>query len=693
MNNKEPMLEMFIFETFEMIEQLQQLMIDSERIKKLEIDSVNEIFRIMHTIKGSSGMMMFDNIANISHTIEDLFYFIRESKPEKIDYSILTDLILEGSDLIKAETEKINNDKEADGNFTIYIQKSNEFLSILKIANEISEDSEKNQDDITKRIENKEPQKYYLSNDKTNTNINLFSATLFFEEVCEMENIRCFSVSHKLKEIAEVEYFYPEDIIENNDSCEIIKEQGFKIFFRTNYGIEDIRESIMETVFLSKVDINQFDNEKEFSENFKKKDENPTEVIINNVNDNEKIISKTTQKQSLISVDVKKLDMLMDLVGELVISEAMVTKNSEISGLQLDSFNKAARQHRKRLSDLQDVVMSIRMVSLAPTLNKMNRLVRDMCKKLNKEAELDIIGQDTEVDKNIIEHIGDPLMHIIRNSMDHGIETREERVANGKSSRGKITIEAKNTGGEVWIIIKDDGKGLNKDKILKKAKDHGLINERETELSDKEIYSMIFLPGFSTNENVTEFSGRGVGMDVVIKDIEKIRGTVTVDSIEGKETTTSIKIPLTLAIIDGMTIKVGKSAFTIPVTSIRQSFIIKKTDIIKDLDNKEMILIRGKGYSILRLHELYNIKTDVVNIEDGIVIMVEDQGKTKCIFADALIGEQQVVIKALPDYIKKVNGVSGCSLLGDATISLILDISEIVNANIDLSGAPWGYKN
>ena len=518
-----------------------------------------------------------------------------------------------------------------------------------------------------------------MSNDKTNTNINLFCAILFFEEVCEMENIRCFTVIHKLKEIAEVSYFYPEDIIENNDSCEIIKQQGFKIFFKTNYCIEEIREVLMETVFLSKVDIEQFDNENEFNKNIKKKDEDTAEVIINNVNDNEKVISKTTHKQSLISVDVKKLDMLMDLVGELVISEAMVTKNSEISGLQLDSFNKAARQHRKRLSDLQDVVMSIRMVSLAPTLNKMNRLVRDMCKKLNKDAELEIIGQDTEVDKNIIEHIGDPLMHIIRNSMDHGIETHEERIDNGKLPKGKIIIEAKNTGGEVWIIIKDDGKGLNKDKILKKAKDHGLIKGKESELTDKEIYSMIFLPGFSTNENVTEFSGRGVGMDVVTKEIEKIRGTVTVDSVEGKETTTSIKIPLTLAIIDGMTIKVGKSAFTIPVTAIRQSFIIKKEDVIKDLDNKEMILIRGECYSILRLHEFYNIKTDVVNIEEGIVIMVEDQGKARCIFADALIGEQQVVIKALPEYIKKVKGVSGCSLLGDATISLILDVSEIVN--------------
>ena len=212
-------------------------------------------------------------------------------------------------------------------------------------------------------IEKNEEQKYYLSNDKSDRNINLFCATLFFEEECEMENIRCFTVIHKLKEIAEVLYFDPEDIIENNDTCEIIKQKGFKIFFKTTSCIEEVREFLMETVFLSKVDIKQFDNENEFNKKIKKKDEKSEEIIINNIKDNEKEIPKTTNKQSLISVDVNKLDMLMDLVGELVISEAMVTKNSEISGLQLDSFNKAARQHRKRLSDLQDVVMSIRMVS------------------------------------------------------------------------------------------------------------------------------------------------------------------------------------------------------------------------------------------------------------------------------------------------------------------------------------------
>ncbi|GAA0076501.1 chemotaxis protein CheA [Clostridium sp. CTA-5] len=682
MNRKEPMLEVFIFETFDMIEQLEQLIIDSEKHKKLKSDAINEIFRIMHTIKGSSGMMMLDNISHISHSIEELFYFIREFNPEHIDYSELTNLVLEGSDLIKTEIEKINNYQETDFDFNLFINKVNKFLEVLRLENTDSNNLDNKMIDES-IIEKEENQKYYLNNKKDTDKFNFFYAILFFEDICQMENLRCFGVIHELKKIAEILYFDPKDINENNETCETIRSEGFKIFFKTTSSMEETREFFMKTIFLSTVDIKEFETENKFYQEVKQVDNEKTEIInndvTNNVKINENVKTKSVYKQNLISVDVNKLDVLMDLVGELVISEAMVTKNPEISGLQLDSFNKAARQHRKRILDLQDVVMSIRMVPLALTLNKMTRLVRDMSQKLNKETELEIIGQETEVDKNIIEHIADPLMHIIRNSMDHGIESPEERIACGKQAKGKITIEAKNTGGEVFINIKDDGRGLNKDKILKKAQKNGLLKNIETDMTDKEIYSMIFLPGFSTNENVTEFSGRGVGMDVVVKEIEKIRGTVTVDSIEGKGIITSIKIPLTLAIIDGMTMKVGSSAFTIPVKSIRQSFIIKKEDLIKDINNKEMIIIRGECYSILRLHELYNIKTDVVNIEDGIVIMIEDQGKTRCIFVDSLIGQQQVVIKPLPDYIKRVQGISGCSLLGDATISLILDISKVIN--------------
>lgn len=680
MSTREPMLDMFVFETTEMIEQLQQLMMEGEKTKEIGQNAINEIFRIMHTIKGSSGMMMFDNISHLAHSIEDMFYFIRENKIEKMDFTSLADLVLEGGDLIREETEWIDEGNEADTDFTYFIEKVQTYLRELKQENGFEEKAEE------KPAAPAIAAKYYVANDKTEIKSNYYGVTVFFEQNCEMENIRSFTIIHKLKEITEIVSHEPEDILDAETATEIIRKQGFKIYFKTSKSKEDINEFFQETIFLDRIEMEEFQDEKSLMEQLKGKEpegedslEETAEHAEIHGDINGKKESKGNHKVSLISVDVGKLDKLMDLVGELVISESMVTNNERLQGVMEDGLDKAIRQHRKRISDLQDVVMSIRMVSLSPTLNKMHRIVRDMCKKLDKRVELKILGENTEVDKNIIEHIGDPLMHIIRNSMDHGIENENERRAAGKDPVGQITIEARNMGGDVLINVVDDGKGLNKEKILQKAVENGVVKGDGADLSDKEIYATIFNPGLSTKDNVTEFSGRGVGMDVVVKEIEKVRGTVSVDSKEGNGTTVSIKIPLTIAILDGMIVRVGESVFTIPVTSIKQSIIVKQDEVFKDLDNKEMITIRGECFSILRLNELYRIKTECTEIEEGILIMVEDDGKAICIFADELLGEQQVVIKALPEYINKVRGTSGCTLLGNGCISLILDVSQLVN--------------
>ena len=308
----------------------------------------------------------------------------------------------------------------------------------------------------------------------------------------------------------------------------------------------------------------------------------------------------------------------------------------------------------------------------------MNRIVRDMSKKLNRKVHLEIIGEETEVDKNIIEHISDPIMHLIRNAVDHGIEPEAERLAMGKSEHGNITLEAKNSGGDVLIIVKDDGRGLNREKIIEKARANGLLTGSVDELSNREVFSFIFLPGFSTKENVSEFSGRGVGMDVVTKNIEKIGGTVSVDSVPSQGTTITIKVPLTLAIIAGMNIRVGKSIYTIPTIAIRECFRPGENDVFSDPDGREMIMIRGQCYPILRLHSFFKVKTDVVHMHQGIIIVVENNNESVCLFADELLGEQQVVVKALPNYIRKVQGLAGCTLLGNGTISLILDVAQFM---------------
>jgi two-component system chemotaxis sensor kinase CheA len=368
-------------------------------------------------------------------------------------------------------------------------------------------------------------------------------------------------------------------------------------------------------------------------------------------------------------------------MGELVISQAMVIQNPELEKLVLDSFNKASRQLQKVTNEMQDAIMSIRMVPLAITFQKMHRIVRDMGKKLGKEVNLEIIGEETEVDKNIIEHLSDPLIHLIRNAMDHGIEPTEERVNKGKSPIGKITLEAKNEGGYVWIIIRDDGKGLDKENILQKAKQQGLLKETENELTDREIYSYIFTAGFSTKQEATEFSGRGVGMDVVHKNIEEIGGTVQVNSLLGIGTTISIKIPLTLAIIDGMTVRVGKSIFVIPITAIKESFKVQESTVIRDeTNNSEMIMFRGNCCSVVRLHEFFKVQPDTADLEEGIIVAVENESRVMCLFADEILGAQQVVVKAIPKYVKKVRGISGCTVMGDGKVSLIIDVSGLFNS-------------
>ena len=710
--SNEPMLEMYIFETSQNIDQLEEAILASEQSNCFSEDAINGIFRIMHTIKGSSAMMLFNEIATLAHSVEDVFFYLREQKPENIDCSTLSDLIFESIDFMKVELEKIKNSDKVDGDASILIGNIKEFLEYLKHMNPNLEEVEK--------PPSKNKQQYYISSDKTvaitkdavhSQAQNSFKATIFFKEGCEMENIRAYTVVHNLKEFTNEITHYPEDIIESDDSIQLIREQGFTVYVKADKSYDEMHEFFMQTIFLKELNLLEISNDSVTDTDNRQgnaqtidleasnidKDNlhaksvpleadrvSVTDSTANSTKDNAKSQKQQikSEQSSIISVNVGKLDQLMDLVGEMVIAEAMVTQNPDLQGLDLDNFHKAARQLDKIMTELQDVVMSIRMVPLSTTFQKMHRVVRDMCKKLEKDVRLKLVGEETEVDKNIIDRISDPLMHLIRNSLDHGIETITEREAKGKSPTGTITIEAKNIGSDVLIIVKDDGNGLNKDKLLKRAQEHNLLTKPVQQMTDREIYNLILLPGFSTKEKVSEFSGRGVGMDVVTKNIEAVGGTVSIDSEQGLGSTFTMKIPLTLAIIDGMNITVGKSCYTIPITSIKESFRPKGTDIIKDPNGREMIMVRGQCYPILRLHRQYDVATNITDLTEGILIMVEQDDKSMCVFADQLVGQQQVVVKALPNYIKntkKIGGLAGCTVLGDGSISLILDIGSLIN--------------
>lgn len=390
---------------------------------------------------------------------------------------------------------------------------------------------------------------------------------------------------------------------------------------------------------------------------------------------------KTAQRQS-IRVDIEKLEMLLDLVGELVIAEAMVAQNpdlKELLNVSLDRFEKSASHLNKITRDLQDIATSIRMIPLSATFRRMIRLVRDLAHKTGKKVDLEIIGEEIEVDKTVIEKISDPLVHIIRNSIDHGIATPESRKELGKPETGHLLLEAKYVGGEVWISVKDDGQGLNRKKILERAIEKGLVEGDGLDIPDAQIWQLIFHPGFSTAEKITAVSGRGVGMDVVKRNVENIRGKVDIVCVPGEGTEVILRIPLTLAIIDGMLIRVGRSLYIIPIIAIRETIKAKYKDITTMMDGQEIINIRSNLYPIVRLHEFYGIEPSSTELTEGILMIVENAGRRFCLFLDELIGQQQIVIKGLSEYIGQVKAISGCTILGDGKVCLIIDIATLAD--------------
>ncbi|MEL7659865.1 MAG: chemotaxis protein CheA [Acetobacterium wieringae] len=695
----EPMVEVYIFETIQNLEQLEQVIICSEKNGGFTPDDVSEIFRFMHTIKGSSAMMLFDNIEKVAHAMEDVFYYIREQKPSGLDFSAVSDLVLSCVDFIKAEIEKITNRYDADGDPAFLIESLKVFLDELRqIFGE---------EDSQNRSQQKKQQYYIPQEKKTEPTAaspnqdsdgkaagSCYQVIIQYEDDCTMENIRAYTLVFGLAELAEEVYYLPADIAENPDTAAYIRENGFEIYFRTELGYEEIKSHFENIIYLEQLLFREIEDER--LDLFRQPQEPtaPPESFV--LPEPAKPVSSTAASedipkssggatQKMISVNVDKLDNMMNLVGELMITESMVTQCPEVEMIQSENFHKAAIELHKITVELQDMVMSIRMVPLSTTFVKMNRIVRDMCKKLSREVVLDLFGEETEVDKNIIEHISDPLMHIIRNAIDHGIESEQERLAKGKEKAGRIILEAKNVGSDVLIVIKDDGRGLDKERILKKARENDLLTKPEAEMSDREIFKLILLPGFSTKESITEFSGRGVGMDVVTKNLEEVGGTVLVDSEIDRGTTITLKIPLTLAIVEGMNIRVGKSRYTIPITTISESFRPNQKDCMMDPDNNEMVMVRGQCFPILRLHKHYQIKNAETDLTKGILIMVEQDEKVICVFADELLGQQQVVVKALPNYVntmKKVLGLAGCTLLPDGSISLIMDISGLTGLRV-----------
>lgn len=802
------MADAYVFETTSLLEQLDQILMKTENESSFGEEEINEIFRIMHTIKGSSAMMGLENMSKIAHAVEDMFFIIREDHPVISSMETLYDIVFNASDLMKAEIELLADDEYTPTDFTDQINRIEAFAAEIKAEEGKAPAAAAGQAAAApapaaagQAAPAKTAEAAPAAPAPTGTSV-LTTVKVFFEDDCKMENLRALLVINRISESCSQLEYIPSDIENNGDTAQMIIKDGFLVKFRPGEGAstDSIMETIRTTANVKNCELIERGSEAaasvgdsvttvrvHFDDDCKMENLRAL-LVVNNIRDvcdsvtfepadiednaetSKAIVedgfvvhfksnkpqmvfqviegtpcvksyvveeapapaapeqpaaaqaaaapaqaaapaapkpaaakpaakaapkdqpagnapaaaaAKGGVKQSLISVNLNKLDTLLDLVGEIVITEAMVTSNPDLKGLRLDNFQKSARQLRKLNGELQDAVMAIRMVPISGAFNKMTRIVRDMKVKLGKDVELIFEGEETEVDKSIIDQLNDPLMHMVRNSMDHGIEENvEDRIAAGKSPKGKITLSAYNASGEVVIVVADDGQGINPEKVLAKAERNGILTRPANEYSEKEILNMIMLPGFSTNEQVTEYSGRGVGMDVVKKNIEKIGGTVSVDSKWGQGSSFVIKIPLSLSIVDGMEISVGSSIFTIPINSIRESFKVTPNQLVKDTTGREMIMIRGECFPLIRLYQLYDLQPKTEDIFEGIVILVETDGKCACIFADELIGEQQVVLKPYPPLFNNYNikqyGMSGCSILGDGSITIILDVSKII---------------
>lgn len=390
--------------------------------------------------------------------------------------------------------------------------------------------------------------------------------------------------------------------------------------------------------------------------------------------------TKTPAKRQDIRVELGKLDSLINLIGELVIAENMLIHNPDLKGLELENFNKAGQHMSKLVRELQEMAMTIRMIPVSGLFRRMIRLVHDISVKAGKKVDLELIGEETEIDKTVIETITDPLVHLLRNSLDHGLEPPDERLAAGKDETGTVRLTARHEEGEVWVTIEDDGRGLNKEKILEKAISKGLVEGDGSDLTDRQIHNMIFAPGFSTAEKITDISGRGVGMDVVKKNLEKIKGKIDVVSTPGEGSKITLRIPLTLAIIDGMIVRVGTSTCIVPTLSMLEAFRPEMEQITITPDGDELAKFRGNFLPIVRLHDILGKEADSHELANGILIVLEYQETRFCLFIDEILGQQQTVIKGLSTFIGNVPGVSGCTILGDGGVCLILDVGTLVDS-------------
>ena len=715
MFDSDEFISIFLSEANEIVEGLENDLVLLEDNKSDE-DLLNKIFRSAHTLKSSAGTVGFTTMSELNHVAENLLEKVRSGKLD-VTPTMIT-VLLEFLDTVKIMLQNIIDGKgEADGVNNIESLKAK--IKAIADGNEIDASVQapttssaaptvkKETPTSTQAQAIEEPEK----KEESSSGSNVFHISMSFKATIFDNGIDPLMFLNDLRDIGTISNLKIDSsnvptisALEDPYTC----YTQFSLDISTNSTLEQV-----QNIFLFVIDDNDINiSDAKVSVQKEDKIESQTETQVAEETKEEKTIEETksqeetkeeikteqakpqtsaaksqasssvkVQAPSTVRVDTRKLDSLMNLIGELVIAQSRIMQLTQ--SLDIDNGLKEAVSSMDRTSrQIQEEVMNIRMMPVGPIFNQFHRYVRDLNLELNKEVKLVLKGETTEIDKNMLEQLSDPLKHIIRNSMDHGIErTKEERIARGKPEFGTITMSAAHQEGHVVIEVSDDGNGLNKERIYNKAIEKGLLS-KDGKYSDAEIYRTIFSPGLSTAEKITDISGRGVGMDVVRANVEKMKGKIEIKSEEGKGSTFIIKLPLTLAIIEGITFALGEQIYIMPLISIIEQMKVKNEQIKPFEGRGEMIKIRDEYLPLIRLHKVFEIDTHIEDIDNGIVVVVEAGYRRCAIFVDELLDQQQVVIKSLDSAFSKHSGISGGTILGDGRIALIIDIQGLVNISL-----------
>lgn len=547
--NTQGMLDTFLFECEQLLEQVQKIIMEQKDNDYLEDESIHEIFRAMHTIKGISGMMMFDEITKMAHKLEDVLFYLRENSvtrdTKKKTHIELVENILMVTDFISMELVKIEKGDNPDGNNKDCIHKLDSFLEKMKAESGNSET-------VQERNIYQEPQQFYIPPKTSGTN-SFYKIHLTFKPGLSMANVHAYKIIHSLKEVAEDMIYEPKDIIADDNTADIILKSGFDILLQTAKKEEELRKILKVGYAITNVEIIS-GTAKEYCKGFEEEQKEdrpyvPGDFVIESKEPGKgkRLVKDRMERTSYIRVEAKKLDSLVGLLEELLTSQKAFLEHPDLKDADIssESFERTTSRMKNAAKNLSDMIMSMSKVSLNHTFQRMNRIVFEAARQLEKEIDFEMDGEELELEKSIVEHILAPLMHLVRNSADHGIEMPKEREEQGKPKKGRIALTAKMEAGEVHISVSDDGKGLSTQKILERARKQELIScdKDDSEYTPKEIYQMITLPGFSTRETITEYSGRGVGMDVVVSNLAEIGGRLEIESKEGKGSRMTMIIP------------------------------------------------------------------------------------------------------------------------------------------------------